>query len=338
MRKLLILFILISTVYCTSAQHRYTVVGFYNLENLFDTVNDPVKNDDDFTPNGRNANTEKVFRKKLKNIADVISIMGIEKNEDGPALLGVAEIENRFVLEELSKEKKLAKRKYKIVHFESPDKRGIDVALMYQPKYFRVLAARALTVSLARLGDSYPTRDVLWVKGKLRGELVHVFVNHWPSRRGGEAATREKRKEAARVCKKMIDSLKQTEPNLKAIVMGDLNDDPINASVTKVLKATGKIKKLTPNKMYNPWMKYFKQGIGTIAWQDAWGLFDQIILSSNWVDKETKGLKYHSAEVFNRGFLFQKDGKYKGYPKRSFSWGKWNDGYSDHFPTLIYLK
>ncbi len=338
MRKLILLIFFISLAYISQGQ-RYTVVGFYNLENLFDTVDDSLKNDDDFTPNGRNANTEKVFRKKLKNIADVISIMGVEKNADGPALLGVAEIENRFVLEELTKQRKLKDRNYKIVHFESPDKRGIDVALLYQPKYFRVLAAQALTVSLARLGDSYPTRDVLWVKGKLRGEEIHVFVNHWPSRRGGEAATREKRKEAARVCKRMIDSLKKSNPNIKSIVMGDLNDDPINASVTEVLQATGKIKKLTPEKMYNPWLKFFKQGIGTIAWQDAWGLFDQIILSSNWVlDKETKGLKYHSAEVFNKSFLFQKDGRYKGYPKRSFSWGKWNDGYSDHFPTMIYLK
>lgn len=337
MRTILFLALSCLISFQSFGQH-YTVVGFYNLENLFDTVDDSLKNDDDFTPNGKNANTEKVFRKKLQNIADVIALLGIEKNEDGPALLGVAEIENQFVLEELAKQKKIADRNYKIVHFESPDKRGIDVALLYQPKYFRVLAAQALTVSLARLGDSYPTRDVLWVKGKLRGEEVHVFVNHWPSRRGGEAATREKRKEAARVCKSMIDSLKQMNPNIKTIVMGDLNDDPINASVTDVLKATGKLKKLTPEKMYNPWMKYFKQGIGTIAWQDAWGLFDQIILSSNWVDKKTKGLKYHSAEVFNRGFLFQKDGKYKGYPKRSFSWGKWNDGYSDHFPTLIYLR
>lgn len=333
-----ILFIITLFFSFTVTAQSYTVVAFYNLENLFDTVNDSIKNDDDFTPDGKNANTEKVFRKKLNNLADVISIMGIEKNEDGPALLGVAEIENRFVLEELAKEKKLRKRNYKIVHFESPDKRGIDCGLMYNPKYFRVLAARPLLVSLERLGDSYPTRDVLYVKGRLRGELVHVFVNHWPSRRGGEAATREKRKEAARVCKNLIDSLKKQDPNLKAIVMGDMNDDPINASVAEVLNATGKIKNLTPDKMFNPWMKYFKKGIGTIAWQDAWGLFDQIILSPTWVGKDTKGLKYSGAEVFNKGFLYQKDGRYKGYPKRSFSWGKWNDGYSDHFPTLIYLR
>jgi hypothetical protein len=117
-----------------------------------------------------------------------------------------------------------------------------------------------------------------------------------------------------------------------------LNDDPINESVTKVLNATGKIKKLNAKKMYNPWMNFYKQGIGTIAWQDTWGLFDQIILSPNWVDKKQTGLKYKGAEVFNKPFLIQKEGRYKGYPKRSFSWGKWNDGYSDHFPTLIYLK
>ncbi len=316
----------------------YTVVGFYNLENLFDTLNDSTKNDDDFTPNGSYANTEEVFRKKLSNIADVISQLGIEKNEDGPALLGVAEVENYYVLQELVKQKKIAKRNYKIVHFDSPDYRGIDVALLYNPTYFKLLEARALYVSLAAAGSTFPTRDILYVKGNLKGEPIHVFVNHWPSRRGGEAASSEKRKLAAGVCKKMIDSLRKDEPNIKTIVMGDLNDDPINQSVTEVLKATGNRKKASINNMYNPWLSFYKQGIGTIAWQDTWGLFDQIILSYAWVNKKSSGLHFSSAEVFNRSFLIEKSGRYKGYPKRSFSWGVWNDGYSDHFPTLIYLR
>ena len=337
MRKIIFLGLLLF-ITAHSFGQGYAVVGFYNLENLFDTIDDTTKNDDDFTPNGSYANTETIFRKKLNNLSEVISQLGIEKNEDGPALLGVAEIENQYVLEELTKEKKIAKRNYKIVHFESPDNRGIDVALLYQPKYFKVLEARAYEVSLARLGDSYPTRDVLYVKGKLLGEEIHIFVNHCPPRRGGEAATREKRKEAARVCKKVIDSLRAIDPNVKTIVMGDLNDDPINASVTEVLNATGNIKKARGNKMYNPWLNFYKQGIGTIAWQDAWGLFDQIILSPSWVDKKQSGLKFQSAEVFNRAFLIEQAGRFKGYPKRSFSWGVWNDGYSDHFPTLIYLR
>lgn len=332
---LIVVFLLINLQ--TIAQQS-VVLGFYNLENLFDTMDDSIKNDEEFTPNGSYAYTDEIFQKKLSNLAEVIAQMGVAKNEDGAAILGVAEVENRFVLEELAKQKLLRNRNYQIVHFESPDNRGIDVGLLFQPKYFRLLAAQPLTVSLEVVGDSYPTRDILYVKGRLMGEMVHIFVNHWPSRRGGEAASREKRNEAARVCKHFIDSLRQIEPNIKTIVMGDLNDDPINESVTTVLKAKGSTKNLKANMMYNPWLRFYKQGIGTIAYQDTWGLFDQIIMSPAWVDKKTKGLKFYRAEVFNKPFLIQKDGQFKGYPKRSFSWGKWNDGYSDHFPTLIYLR
>ncbi len=332
---LIVVFLLINLQ--TIAQQS-VVLGFYNLENLFDTLDDSIKNDEEFTPNGSYAYTDEIFQKKLSNLAEVIAQMGVAKNEDGAAILGVAEVENRFVLEELAKQKLLRNRNYQIVHFESPDNRGIDVGLLFQPKYFRLLAAQPLTVSLEVVGDSYPTRDILYVKGRLMGEMVHIFVNHWPSRRGGEAASREKRNEAARVCIHFIDSLRQIEPNIKTIVMGDLNDDPINESVTTVLKAKGSTKNLKANMMYNPWLRFYKQGIGTIAYQDTWGLFDQIIMSPAWVDKKTKGLKFYRAEVFNNPFLIQKDGQFKGYPKRSFSWGKWNDGYSDHFPTLIYLR
>lgn len=338
MRYLLSMIIVLFLSHNAQAQ-AYAVVGFYNLENLFDTVNDTTKNDDDFTPDGKNANTEEVFRKKLQNLADVISIMGTDRNADGPAILGVAEIENRYVLEELTKQKKLKSRNYKIVHFESPDKRGIDVAMLYNPRYFRVLAAEAMNVSLMECCESdYPTRDVLYVYGKLLGEKTHVFVNHWPSRRGGEALSSPKREAASQVCKNKIDSIRKINPNAKIIVMGDLNDDPINKSVTKVLNSTGKLKKMNNTKMYNPWLSYFKKGIGTIAWKDAWGLFDQILVSDAYTNKKDKGLKYHFSEVMNRNFLIQKSGQYKGYPMRSFTWGKWNDGYSDHFPTLIYLR
>lgn len=321
----------------TQAQKPF-VLSFYNLENLFDTYDDSTKLDEEFTPNGAMAYTEDIFRKKLINLSTVISQLGIEKNPEGPVILGVAEIENRYVLEELVKQEKIASRNYKIVHFESPDNRGIDVGMLYNPKYFKLLQARPIAVDLSKLGDTYPTRDVLFVSGKLNGEIMHVFVNHWSSRRGGEEATAPKRKEGARMCKVVIDSIRQDNPNAKIVVMGDLNDDPINESVVEVLKSVGKIKQTHAKNMYNPWLDFYKQGIGTIAYQDAWGLFDQILLSYGFVNKSQGGIQYEGAEVFNRNFLIERFGQYKGYPKRTFSFGKWNDGYSDHFPTIIYLS
>lgn len=338
MKRISFILLLLIFSASVSAQNAKAIIGFYNLENLFDTKDDPKKNDDDFTPKGSYAYTTAILKMKLQNIADVVSQMGVQDNSDGPAILGVAEVENRYVLEELVKQRKIRDRKYKIVHFESPDNRGIDVALLYQAKYFRVLSAKALTVNLGELGDTRPTRDILFVSGRLRGELIHVFVNHWPSRRGGESASAPKRNKGAAVCKKVIDSLIADDADVKYVVMGDMNDDPTNESVSKILGAEGKLKKLKPGGMYNPFMKLYKNGIGSNAWQDSWSLFDQIIVSESFFNKGKGGLKFSHNEVFNRSFLIQQSGRYKGYPKRSFSWGVWNDGYSDHFPTMVYLK
>ncbi|MGI9192746.1 MAG: endonuclease/exonuclease/phosphatase [Chitinophagaceae bacterium] len=311
-------------------------VGFYNLENYYDTLNDPRVNDDEFTPDGANAYSGKVFKKKVDNLSTVIEKMGMEKTDEGLAILGVAEIENEDVLKVLCAHPNLAKRHWKVVHFDSPDERGVDVGLLYNPSLFRVMSAQALRVPV-ELGDR-PTRDILYVSGRLGGEIVHVFVNHWPSRRGGESATREKRKLAASVSKKIIDSLLKINPLTKVILMGDLNDDPINASVTEVLDAKGKPGEVRTYNMYNPWMSFYKQGNGTMAYQDTWGLFDQILVSSGFIRKISGGLQFEEAEIFNRSFMIEKFGQYKGYPKRSYSNGVWNDGYSDHFPTLLYFS
>lgn len=311
-------------------------VGFYNLENYYDTINDPKVNDDEFTPNGANAYTGDVFKKKVENLVDVVSKMGTDKSVYGLALLGVAEIENDDVLKVLCNHPKLAERKWKTVHFQGPDERGVDCGLLYNPALFKVMSAESLTVPVDS-GDR-PTRDVLHVTGKLSGEVVHVFVNHWPSRRGGESATREKRKTAARVSKKVIDSLMKKDPNSLVIVMGDLNDDPINASITEVLEAQWKIDKVKPTQIYNPWTSFYKKGIGTMAYQDAWGLFDQILISYGFLKPKESTLTYLESEIFNRNFMIEKFGQYKNYPKRSYSNGVWNDGYSDHFPTIVYFK
>ena len=185
--------------------------------------------------------------------------------------------------------------------------------------------------------DAYFTRDVLYVKGIMDGDTIHVFVNHWPSRSGGEERSIPARAAAAMVAKNKVDSLMAINPNTKVIIMGDLNDDPISPSVAKVLNAKGKEKDVKPGGLFNPWLEMYKKGIGTLAYQDAWGLFDQIIISSGWLSKEQAGYYFQKQSIFNKEFLVQKTGKFKGYSKRTWDGITYNYGYSDHFPVYVML-
>lgn len=328
---------MLQTGFAQKKEYQISAVAFYNLENLFDPADDPKKFDEEFTPSGANHYTEEVYQKKLHNMAFVLSQLATDKIQEGPALVGVAEIENEKVLRDLVNQPELKKRNWRIVHFESPDSRGIDVAMLYNPKYFKVLNAAALPVDIEVNGKKEYTRDVLHVMGRLADDTVHVFVNHWPSRRGGEAATVWKRAKAAEVSKKIIDSLAAKNPNVKAIVMGDLNDDPVDPSVTKTLGAKWQKSKVEPGGLFNPWYDFYKKGIGTLGYNDSWNLFDQIIVSYGFINPEAEKWKYHKAEIFNRKFLLSQFGRFKGYPHRSFSDNKWIDGYSDHLPTIIYF-
>ena len=320
-------------------QYQVVATAFYNLENLYDTINDPAKEDEEFLPTGVKNYTGKIFLEKLDRLAEVISKLAIETTPDGPALLGVSEVENRSVLEALVKHPLLAARGYRICHYDSPDMRGVDVGLLYNPKYFVPAKSRPLTVPLfSESGNPIRTRDILWVEGYLMGEKIHVFVNHWPSRRGGEEASSPRRQKAASVCKNIIDSLQKVDPNVKAFLMGDLNDDPMSPSIKKVINATGDVDKLAPGKMYNPFEPFYKKGIGTLAWQDSWNLFDQIIFTPSWIKTPTTtGWFFFKAEVFNRPFLTQKTGNFKGYPLRTYVGNEYQSGYSDHFPVIVYL-
>lgn len=318
--------------------YQIAAISFYNFENLFDTIDDPKNwGDDEFLPAGPYNYTEEVYKKKLHNLATVIKQLGTELTPDGPAIIGTAEVENSRVLEDLVSQPEIKDRNYQFIHFDSPDPRGIDVAMLYNPDYFRVLQARALKTDISRFeGKGGRTRDVLYVSGILAGDTVHVFVNHWPSRRGGEAASAPLRAIAANVSKRIIDSLTKENPDAKAIIMGDLNDDPVDASVAKVLGAKGNKKDIGPTGIFNPFTSFYKKGIGTLGYNDSWNLFDQIMITGGLV-RENKGWRFYKAEVFNRDFLKTKFGQYKGYPLRSFSGNAWQNGYSDHFPTLIYL-
>jgi hypothetical protein len=322
----------------STTQYQVTAVAFYNFENLFDTLDDPWKFDEEFTPKGDNHYTGTIYKAKLHNLATVLQQLGTDVTPDGPALIGTAEIEHGSVLQDLADQPEIRDRHYRYVHFESPDSRGIDVALLYNPKYFTVLNAQALTTEISETGEkSGRTRDVLYVTGILAGDTTHVFVNHWPSRRGGEAASAPLRAIAARVSKRVIDSLMEINPSSKILVMGDLNDDPVSPSVAKVLGAKGDRDKIKKGDLFNPWMAYYNKGIGTLGYNDSWNLFDQIILSSGWFQPKAKDWTYYKSEIFSRDFLKEKFGQYKGYPHRSFSGSNWINGYSDHFPVLVYF-
>lgn len=335
---LTVTFLNASLLHAQKKQYLVTAIAFYNLENFYDTEDDPKTRDEDFTPNGAYHYTEKIYHKKLHNLATVIAQLGTDVTPDGPAIIGHAEVENAKVLQDLVDQPEIANRKYRFVQFNSPDARGIDCALLYNPKYFTVIHAEALYTNIKAYGEKGgKTRDVLHVTGLLNGDTTHVFVNHWPSRRGGEAASAPLRAIAAGVSKKIIDSLMKLNPETKVILMGDLNDDPNNASVTKVLGAKSNRNKMGISDLYNPFTAFFNQGIGTLGYNDAWNLFDQIMLSGSYLKGSGQGWKFYKAEVFNKEFLKNSFGQYKGYPHRSFSGTTWIDGYSDHFPTLVYL-
>lgn len=341
MKKILLpaLFLLsFQPIFSQKQEFKVACVGFYNFENLFDTIDSPNTNDSEFLPDGTRHWTTKVYHDKLKNLDQVVSELGTDLTPDGVAILGIAEIENRLVLEDFVKQPKVASRNYQIVHYDSPDERGIDVGLIYQPKYFKLLGSKAIPLIIyGSDGERNLTRDILYVSGLLDGEPLHVLVNHWPSRRGGEAATAPYRNAAALVCKNVKDSLLQLDPNAKVIVMGDLNDDPNNDSVKKVLNAKGKKSDVKEGGFFNPMYEYFRQGMGTMAYQDAWSLFDQIIISEGLLQEKQSGFRYHKAHVHNKPYLIQKTGQFKGYPFRTFDFDNYIGGYSDHFPVYLYL-
>lgn len=320
-------------------QYKVASIGFYNLENLFDTLDSPTTNDLDFLPQGRLMwNTEKYVSKQA-NMSKVISELATELTPDGVALLGVAEIECRKVLEDLVVQPGLKNRNYQIVHYDSPDERGIDCGLLYNPKYFQVTGSRAVPVPLKdpKTGVVDLTRDILYVAGKFDGEALHVMVGHWPSRRGGESGSAWARAAAASVCKHLSDSIQTVDPNAKIVIMGDLNDDPDSKSLTSVLKARRSAENLKYGELYNPMYDLYKNGDGTLAYKDSWDLFDQMIVSKGLVNKLAGGWQLYNAHVFRRPWLIQTEGAFRGYPFRTYVGDIFINGYSDHLPVYMFL-
>lgn len=313
-------------------------VAFYNLENLFDTEDGP-NNDAEFLPNGSRQWTEKRYKKKLHNLAYAISRIA----NDGPDILGVAEIENRKVLEDLIAQAELKEKGYDIVHFESPDYRGIDCALIYKPNVFKLTNAVPHAVNIPGEPD-VKTRDVVEATGEIFGEPISFLVGHWPSRSGGEEISKARRMAAALVMRRVTDSLENSNPNMKVIMMGDFNDDPTSESLKKGLNSVGKVEDMKGNTLFNTMEALYKNGYGSYAYRDVWNLLDNIVVNKNLIDDSHNTLSVvkdpesgYYGHVFNAQFLTDKRGRFKGYPHRTFSYGQFINGYSDHYPTYIYI-
>ena len=312
-------------------------VAFYNLENLFDTINNNGKYDLEFSPKGsRQWNGEK-YRSKIGNLARAIAAMTTKTTPMGPAIIGVSEIENKSVLDDLVRAEAIKNWRLQVVHHDSPDRRGVDVGLLYNPRFFRVLDVTNHTLRIPGY-EEFRTRDQMCVTGILGGDTISVIGNHWPSRLGGQEQSSYLREAAADLSKHIADSLWAIRPNQGVIVMGDLNDDPMDKSVAVNLGASKEDKGVQPHSFYNPWWKMLDRGIGTLAYNSSWNLFDQIVVSGTLLEHNSAaGLRYWKCQVNNFDFLIDREGRRQGYPMRTYASGQWLNGYSDHFPTEIFL-
>lgn len=333
---------MVSVFLAIFAQKPYMVV-FYNLENFFDTINDPETRDDEFTPDGsRKWNTVK-YNKKLNNMERVLfDIASVQKTY--PAVIGVSEVETRGVLEDIVSTPKLAPANYRIVHYDSPDRRGIDVGFLYRPDIFKLEGSAEIPFKMPGQ-PNFLTRGFVTMWGTIDDEPFFFLVSHWPSRLGGKEASSPKREAAGRAIRMIKDSVLKNNPSTKVVIMGDLNDDATDKSIVDpdCLGAKAKVKDLQAGDFYNPFIDVLKAGMGTLAYQDSWNLFDNIIVSENLVNdkeglrlKKSDGSKYNGY-IFRRPYMVQQSGQYRGYPLRTFVGTNFQDGFSDHFPVYIYI-
>ncbi len=321
-------------------EYQVRTLAFYNLENLFDIYDDPLTYDEDRTPTGKDLWTKEKYNDKLFKMSRVLSSIGTEKTGIPPVIIGLCELENIIVLEDLISQPSLLPFDFGIIHFDSPDFRGVDVAMLYQKKSFTPEFSQSRRLLLYEKEEPTKrvfTRDQLVVSGYLDGELIYLIVNHWPSRSGGEAKSSYRREEAARLNKKIIDSIKDISPFAKIISMGDFNDDPTNKSIKKIIGTNSKKENLNPAEFFNPMEVMLKKGLGTLAFRDGWNLFDQIIISQPFVNGDYATYQFYMAGIYNPEYLITPSGQFKGYPFRSYDYGGYTGGYSDHFPVYIYL-
>jgi len=304
--------------------HNYYTFAFYNVENLFDTRNDPKTLDDDFTANSNRNWNEKRFRKKLRKMGRAISQIGYNEIGHPPVLIGLAEIENRYVLEELVSSKYLKHKQYGIAHIDSPDERGIDTALLYRKDHLQIKNITAHTVHVVNEeGIRDYTRDILEVEVILDDFTIHVLVNHWPSRRKGVEETAFRRMAASEKAHEIVQQIQAVDPNARIVVMGDFNDDPESDSIKHLVGTT----------FYNPMEILLTRDEGSVTYKGGWFLFDQILISHNFMQQHGNDFRFQKAAIFNPEHLKEYKGRRKGNPFRTFLGRRYAGGLSDHFPV-----
>ena len=339
-KVLLLLSVMAFALSSATAQQKPHMVAFWNLENLFDIYDDPETHDEEFTPNGVKQWNEIKYAKKLANVERVLfDIAAVQK--EYPIVIGVSEIENRSVLEDLVEQPKLKGANYRICHYDSPDARGVDVAFLYRSDVFKLEGSDNIKLNVEEL-PNFRTRDLVVMWGTIDGEPFYFLVSHWPSRLGGKEASQFKRDACAKQIREIKDSLLANNPATKVIVMGDFNDDATDASLVKVMGAKGKVKELETGDFFNPFNEMLRANQGTLAYQDSWNLFDNICVTENLVNASEgeyrliKGKKFYG-NIFVRNYMLQQEGQYKGYPLRTFVSNNFQNGFSDHFPVYIFI-
>lgn len=302
-------------------------IAFYNVENLFDTEDTPHTLDREFTPNGKKKWGPYRYQLKVEKLGKAISRIGEDHCQLPPAFIGLAEVENSKVLDDLIQADSLQYLSYNYAHFDSPDERGIDTALLYNTEVFELQDSKAIPIIVydSQKVRDY-TRDILYVKGILNNETVHIYVNHWPSKRSGFDETRLKRIQIANILHQEINSIDEEDP--KVIIMGDFNDNPEDDSIQK---------HLVNDNFINPSLALHQKGEGASKFYGVWMLFDQIILSKNFFKPNHNSHIYKSAHIFNPPFLTNPRGRHKSEPFRTYTGKYYQGGYSDHFPVYVLL-
>ena len=336
---MILISLLIANMAQSQNENRFSIrtIAFYNVENLFDTVNDSLYFDDEMTPDGNYNWTLERYSLKIDHIAKVISKIGKSITQTCPDIVGLCEVENLNVIKDLINHPFLRTYGFKIIHFDSPDERGIDVALIYKSNRFIPISFKSHRLLIFNDSDERDyTRDQLVVAGLLEGEEFYIIVNHWPSRSGGAARSSPYRKAAARLNRRIIDSVLRLNFDAKILSMGDLNDNPTDRSIKNTLTSTDRENKESPA-LFNPMQSLYKKGEGSLAYRDQWSLFDQILLSKNLLNENRNSYSFWKAGIYHPSFLQTKTGKYKGYPFRTYVAGSYKGGYSDHFPVYAFL-
>jgi hypothetical protein len=335
---LLVLFVLFVTQVFPQGEDRKIVrFVFYNAENFFDTYDDTLKDDDDFLPQGLMRWNYQRYSEKINSIYKVIAAAG---EWDSPAIAGFYEVEKRSVLKDLISKTYLQKYNYGIIHEESSDPRGIDVCLIYRKDIVALLYFRYLKPDMLA-GDEFRTRSVLYSKWLISGDTIHLFLNHWPSRRGGVLAGESLRTDISKMVREKIDSISEmVGGEAKIVVAGDFNCTPDGMEISTLTGKVDNPQSVTDIKLYNLSELSASKGLGTYRYKGTWEMIDQVIVS-DWLLNCKKGFTADdtSFRVFNADFLMKRDPSYPGFtPYSTYSGYRYQGGFSDHLPVILELR